>query len=482
MGRFSAALGVVTAAALAAAVTLCVQADTYDISQGDIQIIAEGTKQTVIYGTLAREDTAPVVTGKGGSIRLYAEKDSVLHVTFQDAEVDFSDREDAAPVTVEGEGRILLELDGINGFTAGAMHAGVETGGAALYISDDREPVGILNAQGGRFAAGIGGGVQRDGGNVYILGGSINARGGTFGAGIGGGQDGSGRQIAVLGGQVSASGGVNAAGIGGGWCGCAENICIIGGSVTANGCPAVQELVVSPESDNLIVGDGFAAVQVINAGERIILNAVDTIVVAPAEAYAEDDPAEEMTAGEVETLPVEETVSELPETEPETEAIEPEAAEEAADQTAVEEPADKTAAEEPTQPETSEAVQETQPVNDETANEAEALAEPDEAQAIAMQNRDGADVEFTSSVKKKLWTLHTDCSAPVISISRSYVEKLKNNDVVMLRIYCGNKTITANLNAILSLASQENTIVLSVANSGLHLVKGGNSIEVPLLK
>lgn len=482
MGRFSAALGAVTAAALAAAMTLCVQADTYDISQGDIRIIAEGSKQTVIYGTLAREDTSPVVTGKGGSVRLHAEKDSVLHVTFQDAEVDFSDREDTAPVTVEGEGRILLELDGINSFTAGAMHAGVETGGAALYISDDREPMGILNAQGGRFAAGIGGGVQCDGGNVYILGGSINARGGTFGAGIGGGQNGSGRQIAVLGGQVSASGGVNAAGIGGGWCGGAENICITGGSVTANGCPAAQELVVSPESENLIVGDGFAAVQVIHAGERIVLDAVDTIVAAPAEDYAEDTPAGEMTAGEAEKLPAEEAVPELSETEPETEAIESEGGEESADQTAVEAPADNTTAEAPTQAEASEAVQETLPENDETADETEVPAEPDEAQAIIMQNRDGADVTFTSSVKKNLWTLRTDCSAPVITISRSYVEKLKKNNVVMLRIYCEEMTITANLNAILSCAAQEDTIVLRVVNSGLHLVRDGNSIEVPLLQ
>lgn len=467
MGRNFSVLGAVTAAVLAGAVTLCAQADTYDISQGDIRIISEGAKQTVVYQNLAREDAAPIVTGQGGSVVLEAEAGSTLSVTFQDVTADFSAREDAAPVSIQGEGRILLELDGINTFTGGNMHAALETGKAALYITDDQEPMGILNAQGGRFAAGIGGGAQCDGGNVYILGGSINAHGGTFGAGIGGGQNGSGSRIAVLGGQVSAAGGVNAAGIGGGWCGSGVNLCVTGGSLTAVGSPAVQALKLTPESGNLSLSDGIEQMRVVRAGESLAAEAGELLVIAPAEEPAEEAPETETPeeAQPEETMETEETVAvseePAPTEEAEAETEETAVATEEAEPTAV--PAEETVPEAQTEP----------------AEEAEAASA--ETAPIIMQNRDGADVEFTEKMDNKLWILRTECSAPVITVPKTYIEELQTKGVSMLRIFCGKKTITTNLDAILSRTTQD-AVVLRISNDKLRLVKENNTVDIPTLK
>lgn len=483
MGRISSALGAVTAAVLAGAVMLCVQADTYDISQGDIRIITEGTKQTVIYQNLAREDAAPVVTGQGGSVVLEAKAESTLTVTFQDVTADFSGRTDIAPVTVQGEGRILLELDGINTLTGGSMHAALETGKTALYITDDREPMGILNAQGGRFAAGIGGGAQCDGGNVFILGGSINAHGGTFGAGIGGGQNGSGSRIAVLGGQVSTAGGVNAAGIGGGWCGSGEDLCITGGSLTATGFPAVQAFTLTPESDNLSLSDGIALKQIVRAGESLAPEAGELLVIAPAEETAEEAPetetpedalieetteTEETAAVPSESVPAEETEAFSEEPVPTEEAgTETEETAAAAENAAVSETAEPTAA-----PAEEAAAQ---------AESTETAEETAEAAPIIMQNRDNADVEFTEKTENRLWTLRTECPSPVITVSKAYIEELQAKGVSMLRIFCGKKIITTNLVAIMSRTTQD-TIILNVSNDKLRLVREDNIVDIPTVK
>ena len=73
-----------------------------------------------------------------------------------------------------------------------------------------------VNATGGKYGAGIGGGEYGIGKDIIITGGEVNATGGRFSAGIGGGSRGTGSDITISGGEVNASGGVNGAGIGGG--------------------------------------------------------------------------------------------------------------------------------------------------------------------------------------------------------------------------------------------------------------------------
>ena len=94
---------------------------------------------------------------------------------------------------------------------------------------------GQLEANGGKLAAGIGGGHSGSGSNITINGGMVTANGGGSGAGIGGGNNGSGSNITINSGMVTANGGGSGAGIGGGERGSGSNITINGGTVTANG-------------------------------------------------------------------------------------------------------------------------------------------------------------------------------------------------------------------------------------------------------
>ena len=75
---------------------------------------------------------------------------------------------------------------------------------------------GTVKAKGGDAGAGIGGGDEGFGSNVYVYGGEVYAYGGDNGAGIGGGWSGSGGRLMVYGGIVKAWGGDNGAGIGSG--------------------------------------------------------------------------------------------------------------------------------------------------------------------------------------------------------------------------------------------------------------------------
>ena len=115
-----------------------------------------------------------------------------------------------------------------------------ETGYGAIYIHSGR-----VQATGGSFGAGIGGGLDAANGSglVTIYGGFVTAQGGEYGAGIGGGANGDDEpyygdpgRIVIYGGTVNATGGLTSAGIGSGRF--AKNrgsIEIHGGSVTAQG-------------------------------------------------------------------------------------------------------------------------------------------------------------------------------------------------------------------------------------------------------
>ena len=96
---------------------------------------------------------------------------------------------------------------------------------------------GDITANGGRYAAGIGGREDKPSGTITIYNGKVTAQGGASGAGIGGGEGGSGEDITIYNGTVTATGGDYGAGIGGGakynGGGNGGNITIFGGSVNA---------------------------------------------------------------------------------------------------------------------------------------------------------------------------------------------------------------------------------------------------------
>ena len=115
-------------------------------------------------------------------------------------------------------------------------NAGIQVAGYdnSLTIYGQTAQSGQLEANGGGYSAGIGGGEIGPGSNITINGGRVTATGGT-GAGIGGGLNSSGSNITINGGTVTATGD-DGAGIGGGGKeGSGSDITINGGTVTATG-------------------------------------------------------------------------------------------------------------------------------------------------------------------------------------------------------------------------------------------------------
>ena len=148
-------------------------------------------------------------------------------------------------LSISGGCETVITLDSENTLKSGVNCAGLQNGEHKLTIKGD----GTLKATGGIRGAGIGGGVNANGGNITIESGTVNATGGLSGAGIGGGYDnqwvdgtytptseaGNGFNITISGGTVTATGSSYAAGIGGGGSGDGYNITISGGNVTAIG-------------------------------------------------------------------------------------------------------------------------------------------------------------------------------------------------------------------------------------------------------
>ncbi len=107
-----------------------------------------------------------------------------------------------------------------------------------IYAQSNGYEMGLLNAKGGQYSAGIGGGAEENCGKIVINGGRVTATGGYRGAGIGGGYtysfNGKGGKVTINNGTVIAeSGPGGGAGIGGGHNGDGEEIIINGGTVIA---------------------------------------------------------------------------------------------------------------------------------------------------------------------------------------------------------------------------------------------------------
>ena len=218
-----------------------------NISQGDITITAAGT-YSVIGSTNSKTITvAPNISGD-------------VNLTLNEVTINVPATNNKAALSVGANSTLNLTLTGNNTLRSGNFCAGVQVPqNATLVIT--QQSLGTLNAYGGSGGAGIGGGLDRNGGTISIAGGTITATGndgagigggwggsggtitinggtvtatGTYSAGIGGGDGGSGGSITINGGTVTANGGTNGAGIGGGDGGSGDSITIHDGTVTAN--------------------------------------------------------------------------------------------------------------------------------------------------------------------------------------------------------------------------------------------------------
>ena len=231
-------------------------ADTWYVDDGNITVNATGSGQTVSQGETTTPDDAPVITQRDSStpttntVTINAEENATANVTLDGVNIDTRGTYKAA-VEIQGEGDVVIELDGSNTVQSGWDCAGVEkntrdpwgtnpgSGNGNLTITDENETHGSLKATGGSLGAGIGGGSDRSGSNITITGNAeVTAQGGHGAAGIGGGDDNDGRNITISGNaEVIAIGGGGGAGIGGGSaCGEGSYITIEGNAkVTAKG-------------------------------------------------------------------------------------------------------------------------------------------------------------------------------------------------------------------------------------------------------
>lgn len=275
------ALRVLSTAALMAMVSSIATAafaDTYDLTKGSVDILAEGGKQYITQWEDKDNDTC-VKDGEGKEIRdredsditlttkdettgktettsntvtIDAKEDNTANVTLENVDIEqpdshWSGNTDPAPIEIKGDGNTKLELNGNNTVLSGDRHhAAIEkadkNGHGTLTIKDDLNDdnstpkdkdengnaaggdTGKLLAGGYGDGAGIGGGYNgitdqsyADTSNITIKGGEITARGGCEdGAGIGGGTYGKAKNIRIEGNAHVTASGDGGAGIGGG--------------------------------------------------------------------------------------------------------------------------------------------------------------------------------------------------------------------------------------------------------------------------
>ena len=245
------ALRVLSTAALVAMVSSIATAafaDTYDVTKGSVDILAEGGKQYITQwedkdsntcvkddkgkDIRDREDSDITLTTKDettGEIKTTSntvtitaeEKKDTANVTLENVHIqpDSKWSSDPAPIEIKGDGNTKLELNGNNTvFSGNEDHAGIEkadvNGTGTLTIKDDvnddgsektgteADTTGKLVAGGYYNGAAIGGGGTYDTAstsNITITGGDITASGGYYGAGIGAGCYGDASNIRIEG-------------------------------------------------------------------------------------------------------------------------------------------------------------------------------------------------------------------------------------------------------------------------------------------
>ena len=269
------ALRVLSTAALVAMVSSIATAafaDTYDVTKGSVDILAEGGKQYITQWEDKDKDTC-VKDGKGKEIRdredsditlttkdettgktetahntvtIDAKEGNTANVTLKnvDIEVDTVKAKSGA-IEIKGDGNTNLELNGDNTVLVknnwSEEHAAIEKadkyGKGTLTITDDKNDDGTAkdkdengNAVGGdtgklvaggyHDAAAIGGGGTDDTvctSNITITGGKITASSGTYGAGIGAGYTGDASNIRIEGNADVTAYGNSGAAIGSGY-------------------------------------------------------------------------------------------------------------------------------------------------------------------------------------------------------------------------------------------------------------------------
>ena len=253
--------------AMVSSIATAAFADTYDVTKGSVDILAEGGKQYITQWEDKDKDTC-VKDGKGKEIRdredsditlttkdettgktetahntvtIDAKEGNTANVTLQDVDIRVdTGKAKSGAIEIKGDGNTKLELNGDNTVMVKngweEEHAAIEKadkyGKGTLTITDDKnddgtakgtdaDTTGKLVAGGYHEAAAIGGGAGDlgDTSNITITGGDITAIGGNDGgSGIGGGgrPGGTGKNICIEGNAHVTATAEEGAAIGGG--------------------------------------------------------------------------------------------------------------------------------------------------------------------------------------------------------------------------------------------------------------------------
>ena len=187
-------------------------ADWY-IDNGDITVEAgEGGHNVTQSGSTTWDDTEVVIkqndqeNATSNTVTVKGDENNKAEVTLDGVNIEAESGK--AGVKVEGNADITLAEGSENKVTGGSVTIRGE---------------GSHEANGGLNGAGIGSGERQHAGDITIEGGTVNANGGGYiqgtgggGAGIGGGNNGHGGNVTINGGDVTATGQGGGAGFGGG--------------------------------------------------------------------------------------------------------------------------------------------------------------------------------------------------------------------------------------------------------------------------
>jgi hypothetical protein len=169
-----------------------------------------------------------------------------------------------------GSATIILKDGTTNTLTSTSQDYPALWAGDATTTLTIQGNTGVLNVQSGEYCAGIGGGYSNtDGtcGNIRIEGGIITAQGGNSAAGIGSDSEGNCGDITISGGTVEATGGYYAAGIGGG------NKSSCGTITITSGVTSVTATKGSYSPNSIGAGDeGICGTVTIEPGANVIQN------------------------------------------------------------------------------------------------------------------------------------------------------------------------------------------------------------------
>ncbi|AEF82533.1 beta strand repeat-containing protein [Leadbettera azotonutricia] len=195
--------------------------------------ISGSAPYTYANGVLTITDSGTAAIGMKNGVtltnvdRLVISSGKNVDITLSGVNIEVSSLSDICAFDMTGA-TVNLTLTGNNALKSGSNKAGLQVpAGATLIITGNS--TGILEAAGGQYGAGIGGGNGDNGGTITIAGGTVTATGGGAGAGIGGGYNGNGGTISINGGMIT-TGRYGGTGIGGGYNGSPGTITSLSGN------------------------------------------------------------------------------------------------------------------------------------------------------------------------------------------------------------------------------------------------------------